>query len=91
MCVCVCGGGGLVLGEVRGGWMGWAQPPQREVPRDTIGASTEDDSVNTIQETPNSKFRLFLSETPCMACTNSIISPLTVALPPTIYPYIHLK
>ena len=33
---------------------------------------TQDDSVNTIQETPNSQFRLFLSVTPCMPRTNSL-------------------
>jgi len=27
---------------------------------------TQDESVNTIQEMPNSQFRLFLSVTPCM-------------------------
>ena len=35
---------------------------------------TQDESINTIQETPNSQFRLVLSVTPCMPCTSSLES-----------------
>ena len=35
---------------------------------------TQDDSPNTIQETPNSQFRLFLSVTPCMPRKDSLKS-----------------
>ena len=43
---------------------------------------TQDESINTIQETPNSQFRLVLSVTPCMPrtssleCVNECTSPL---------------
>ena len=33
---------------------------------------TQDDNPNTIQETPNSQFRLFLSVTPCMPRKDSL-------------------
>ena len=35
---------------------------------------TQDESINTIQETPNSQFRLVLSVTPCMLHTSSLES-----------------
>ena len=42
------------------------------VPGDTFGTpQTQDESVNTIQETPNSQFRLLLSVTPCMSRIDS--------------------
>ena len=43
---------------------------------------TQDESVNTIQETPNSQFRLFLSVTPCMP---RIVKNLLSASPPPHY------
>ena len=35
---------------------------------------TRDESITTIQETPNSQFRLVLSVTPCMPCISSLES-----------------
>ena len=43
---------------------------------------TQDDSSNSIQETPNSQFRLLLSVTPCMPRISSIESVNHIALPP---------
>ena len=40
---------------------------------------TQDESVNTVQEMPNSQFRLFLSVTPCMPRIDSEKWLLTVA------------
>ena len=58
---------------------------------------TQDESVNTIQETPNSQFRLFLSVTPCMPRIDSkksatcipsphYLAPLPVIPPRTSHP-----
>ena len=35
---------------------------------------TQDGSINTVQETLNSQFRLFFSVTPCMPCTSRLES-----------------
>ena len=45
-----------------------------------------DESVNTIQETPNSQFRLFLSVTPCMPCIDSKKSANCTPSPPLFSP-----
>ena len=42
----------------------------------------QEESVNMIQETPNSQFRLFLSVSPCMPC---IVKNLLTAPPPPHY------
>ena len=53
---------------------------------------TQDDSINSIQETPNSQFRLVLSVTPCMPRISSIESvnhspsPLLFSPTPTSSP-----
>ena len=53
---------------------------------------TQDDSISSIQETPNSQFRLVLSVTPCMPCISSIESvnhspsPLLFSPTPTASP-----
>ena len=45
---------------------------------------TQDDSINSIQETPNSQFRLVLSVTPCMPHISSIESA-TYSPPPLLF------
>ena len=47
---------------------------------------TQDESVNTIQETPNSQFRLFLSVTPCMPRIDSEKSATCIPSPPLFSP-----
>ena len=47
---------------------------------------TQDESVNTIQETPNSQFRLFLSVTPCMPRIDSKKSATCIPSPPLFSP-----
>ena len=45
---------------------------------------TQDESINTIQETPNSQFRLVLSVMPCMPCTSSLESVNHSTSPPVV-------
>ena len=46
----------------------------------------QDESVNTIQETPNSQFRLFLLVTPCMPRIDSEKSAICTPSPPLFSP-----
>ena len=47
---------------------------------------TQDESINTIQETPNSQFRLFLSVMPCMPRIDSEKSAICTPSPPLFSP-----
>ena len=47
---------------------------------------TQDESVNTIQETPNSQFRLFLSVMPCMPRIDGEKSAICSPSPPLFSP-----
>ena len=55
------------------------------IPRDTFGTpQTQDKSVNTIQETPNSQFRLLLSVMSCMPRIDSEKSVNCSPSPPLV-------
>ena len=51
---------------------------------------TQDESMNTVQETPNSQFRLLLSVTPCMPCIDSKKSVNCSPSPPLVSTPIHI-
>ena len=62
-----------------------------QLPRDTVGTpppppQTQDDSPNTIQETPNSQFRLFISVMPCMPHKDNLKSVNRSPSPPLFSP-----